>query len=192
VRKIASSYIFPVTQPPIKNGILFCDDDGVIQDIFDPKSNFKEKAGLEFYSGILIPGFVSVFNVKSVCNQLFDSNSFSLSDFKNEVFCQHLNQKISVVSSSDRKLWAAGLVAYNENHSQVSVIQEMLFLQKKFPEVKLEDLIAFFTLKIAKEMHIDDCFGSFEKGKMPGVNLISGVDFQNMKLTTNTRVKRLI
>jgi hypothetical protein len=41
-------------------------------------------------------------------------------------------------------------------------------------------------------LQIDDKFGSFEVGKNPGVNLVSGIDFKTMKLTKNSRVKRLI
>jgi len=39
---------------------------------------------------------------------------------------------------------------------------------------------------------MEENLGTFEKGKMPGVNLISGVDFKNMQLTEKSKVKRLI
>ncbi len=59
MRKIAASYIFPVIQPPVKNGILICEDDGTIIEIQQTIGNLKETQGLEFYSGILVPGFVN-------------------------------------------------------------------------------------------------------------------------------------
>ena len=45
---------------------------------------------------------------------------------------------------------------------------------------------------IYSNLGIENQFGSFEKGKIPGVNLISGVDFKQMKLSSNSKVKRLI
>jgi len=60
-----------------------------------------------------------------------------------------------------------------------------------FSDVKLDELFAWATLNGAKALHIDDRFGSFEPGKKPGINLISGVDFKTMRLTEKSIVKRL-
>ncbi|MBE9467818.1 MAG: amidohydrolase family protein [Bacteroidetes bacterium] len=59
MRKIAANYIFPITKEPIKNGIIVVDDNGTITDIIDTKGEIKETENLEFYSGILVPGFVN-------------------------------------------------------------------------------------------------------------------------------------
>ena len=59
MRKIAANYIFPITKEPIKNGIIVVDDNGAITDIIDTKGEIKETENLEFYSGILVPGFVN-------------------------------------------------------------------------------------------------------------------------------------
>jgi cytosine/adenosine deaminase-related metal-dependent hydrolase len=76
------------------------------------------------------------------------------------------------------------------NH-QLSVLAEMLVLQQNIPEMKLEELIKWACLNGAWALNIDDQLGSFEKGKKPGVNLITGIDFNNMKLTEKSRVKKL-
>ena len=52
MRKIAATYVFPVTQPPIKNGILICEDDGTIVEIIDKGDQFREEAGVEFHGPI--------------------------------------------------------------------------------------------------------------------------------------------
>ena len=58
--------------------------------------------------------------------------------------------------------------------------------------------LVYFTLMISSlsayglANQIDNNFGSFELGKKPGVNLITGVDFKKMKLTESSRIKRLI
>jgi cytosine/adenosine deaminase-related metal-dependent hydrolase len=77
------------------------------------------------------------------------------------------------------------------NH-ELSVLSEMITLQLNFPEITLEELFKLATLNGAKALQIDDKYGSFEVGKQPGVNLISGIDFNTMKLTEKSKVKRLI
>jgi len=77
------------------------------------------------------------------------------------------------------------------NH-ELSVLAEMITLQMYFPEIKLEEFIEWATINGAKALQIEDIYGSFEVGKKPGVNLISGIDFKTMKLTEKSKVKRLI
>jgi aminodeoxyfutalosine deaminase len=59
VRKISATYIFPGNLPPLKNGILVCEDDGTIVELTDTGGQLREQAGLEHYSGILVPGFIN-------------------------------------------------------------------------------------------------------------------------------------
>jgi cytosine/adenosine deaminase-related metal-dependent hydrolase len=77
------------------------------------------------------------------------------------------------------------------NH-ELSVLTEMITLQLNFREIKLDELIQWASINGAKALQIDEKFGSFEPGKKPGVNLISGIDFKMMKLTGKSRVKKLI
>lgn len=77
------------------------------------------------------------------------------------------------------------------NH-QLSVLGEMITLQQNIPEITLEELILWACLNGAKALKIERTYGSFEKGKNPGINLISGIDFKTMKLTEKSKVKRLI
>ncbi len=56
----SADYIFPVTSPPIKNGILITEDDGKIVDVLNsanelPTLNYK----LQTFNGILVPGFIN-------------------------------------------------------------------------------------------------------------------------------------
>ncbi|HEX2935782.1 MAG TPA: amidohydrolase family protein [Bacteroidales bacterium] len=59
IRKLSAHYIFPVKGNPIKRGIVVVDDAGVIRDIIDNQGNLQESEGLEFYDGIITPGFVN-------------------------------------------------------------------------------------------------------------------------------------
>ena len=59
MRRLAANYIFPVIAPPIRNGILEMDDTGKIIRVMDPGPDFREMRKLEFYNGILVPGFIN-------------------------------------------------------------------------------------------------------------------------------------
>ncbi len=76
------------------------------------------------------------------------------------------------------------------NH-QLSILQEMVTLQKHFPEITIQELIEWACLNGARALRAEHRYGSFEKGKRPGINLITGVDLQRLKLTPASRVKVL-
>ncbi len=59
MRKISANYIFPVNSEPLKNGIVVINDNGEILDLIDTKGKLTESAGLEFYNGVIVPGFVN-------------------------------------------------------------------------------------------------------------------------------------
>jgi hypothetical protein len=58
IRKISAHYVFPMSGAVVKYGIVVCHDDGEIQEVVNPGGRVREIASLEFYDGILIPGFV--------------------------------------------------------------------------------------------------------------------------------------
>ncbi len=396
VRKIAATYIFPISQPPIKNGILTCFDDGTITEISGSHEKFIEQSGLEFYSGVLVPGFVNTHchlelsKLKGKIEEKTGIGGFigKINTLRNEE--QENTEK--AIQVADRKMWAAGIAAvgdisnstltiktkknskiyyhtfvesfgfhpsraerafdyaefiqfqFNEvglttgivphspysvskqlfkkikenallkksiltihnqeskseseffksgtgdiaNHLQnnlgidishwkptdksslasileylptknqlllvhntfttkedlcelkkmrsseniffvlcpnsnlyienqlppvalfrsknlniclgtdslasnyeLSILSEMITLQMNFPDLKLDELLNWACLNGAKALQIEDNFGSFEVGKNPGINLITGIDFKKMRLTENSRVKRL-
>jgi cytosine/adenosine deaminase-related metal-dependent hydrolase len=59
MRRISANYIYPVYRSPLKNGIVEIDDKGQILNIIDTKGELKESRSLEFYNGIITPGFVN-------------------------------------------------------------------------------------------------------------------------------------
>jgi cytosine/adenosine deaminase-related metal-dependent hydrolase len=397
VRKIAATYIFPGIQPPIKNGILTCTADGTILEISEQNEKITEQSGLEYYSGILIPGFVNTHchlelsHLKGKIEEKMGIGGFigKINQLRN----QETENSEKAIQVADRKMWAAGTAAVGDisnstltietkknskihyhtlietfgfhpsraerafdyaqfvqfqfkekglatcivphspysvskplfekikenaiieksilsihnqesksesefftkgtgaivNHLQnnlgidvshweptgesslisilqylpkenqlllvhntftekedlielrkirstentffvlcpnsnlyienqlppvslfreenlniclgtdslasnheLSVLSEMITLQLHFPELKFEELFRWASLNGAKALQIEDKFGSFEIGKNPGVNLITGIDFKTMKLTVKSKVKRLI
>ncbi len=78
------------------------------------------------------------------------------------------------------------------SNTVLSILKEMTTLQQHFPEIQLEELIGWACVNGAKALHISDTFGSFDAGKKPGVNLLTGVQLKNLQLTEHTKVKRLL
>ena len=58
------------------------------------------------------------------------------------------------------------------NH-QLSIWEEIQTIQKHFPEIELEQLLGWATINGAKALGFSNSFGSFEKGKKPGVVYIN-------------------
>jgi hypothetical protein len=59
MRKISADYIFPIASNPIQNGIITIDDAGTIVEIEEPGNLPFPSSEIEYYSGIICPGFVN-------------------------------------------------------------------------------------------------------------------------------------
>ncbi len=59
MRKISANYIFPVSGKPLHNGIIVVGDMGEILDLIDTNGKLADAEKLEFYNGIIVPGFVN-------------------------------------------------------------------------------------------------------------------------------------
>jgi cytosine/adenosine deaminase-related metal-dependent hydrolase len=78
------------------------------------------------------------------------------------------------------------------SNNQLSVLEEIKTISKNFPRIPLDELISWATYNGAKALKIDDWAGTIEKGKKPGINLIEGMDLQNLQLKSDSKVRRLI
>jgi cytosine/adenosine deaminase-related metal-dependent hydrolase len=72
-----------------------------------------------------------------------------------------------------------GTDSYASNWS-LSIFDEIKTLYKHFPQIEWNDLLTYATLNGAKFLGIENKFGSIEKGKTPGLNLISD-DFNSVR-----------
>jgi cytosine/adenosine deaminase-related metal-dependent hydrolase len=77
------------------------------------------------------------------------------------------------------------------SNSRLSVLEEMKTIQLRFSDISLEQLVNWGTLSGAQALGFDSELGSFEPGKKPGVNLITGVDIAALRLTENSQVEVL-
>jgi cytosine/adenosine deaminase-related metal-dependent hydrolase len=65
-----------------------------------------------------------------------------------------------------------GTDSYSSNW-QLSIAKEIQSLKKHFPSLPLETILQWATINGAKALKWDEELGSFEKGKRPGITLLS-------------------
>jgi cytosine/adenosine deaminase-related metal-dependent hydrolase len=83
-----------------------------------------------------------------------------------------------------------GTDSYSSN-KRLSILEELKTISSHFQDIDLKDILKWATWNGASALGIENRFGSFEIGKNPGVNLITGIDFENMKLTQDSKIKVL-
>lgn len=59
MKKFSAQYIITNNGPALKRGIVSVDDDGRIISVENTKGNLREAHSIEFYNGIIVPGFVN-------------------------------------------------------------------------------------------------------------------------------------
>ncbi|MGQ1911661.1 amidohydrolase family protein [Marinifilum sp. RC60d5] len=269
MRKITANYIFTLVSKPLKNGIIILDDTDRIIDIIDTKGKLQEIQDLEFYGGIIVPGFVDAFCMLSWSS--FTQNNFS--DCLDNNFIHNITNKLSELNPdinstqkginhleafgtkgaadilpqsnyADKKAksnvlfqnidfstlfselnvfaninlqdtdspilinrYTSGNCNTNKSefssrycvgtgslgtHQKLSVFEELKAIQEKNQNINLEDLLKWGCLNPAKYLGLSKELGSLEIGKKPGLNLISGMDFKNQKLSINSLLKVLL
>ena len=78
------------------------------------------------------------------------------------------------------------------SNRNLSVLDEMKTIQNYFPDIPLSEIVSWSTRNGAEALEMDDWAGTIEIGKKPGINLITGMDLQHLKLLPQSKVKRLI
>ncbi|MDR1054290.1 MAG: amidohydrolase family protein [Prevotellaceae bacterium] len=119
MRKIAAHYIFPITSEPIKNGILTLDDDGTVLDLSQSNENLTEAASVEFYNGILVPGFVNAHchlelsHMQGVISQGSGMGNFCKAIIAKRNFIT-LDEQQRKAFAVDKQMFAEGIVAVGD------------------------------------------------------------------------------
>lgn len=78
------------------------------------------------------------------------------------------------------------------SNSKLSILSEIVTLQKNFETVSAEMVIKWATINGAKALGADSWAGSIETGKKPGLVLIENFDFEKNRFTEQSSAKRLI
>ena len=59
MRRFSAHYVYTNLGAPLKNGVIEVDNNGEIVNIIDTKGELKESRKLEFYNGVIVPGFIN-------------------------------------------------------------------------------------------------------------------------------------
>ncbi|MBI2270257.1 MAG: amidohydrolase family protein [Bacteroidetes bacterium] len=59
LRYITADYVFPISSPPIKNGVVVVEDNGIIQDVLLPSESQISNLKSQIYQGIICPSFIN-------------------------------------------------------------------------------------------------------------------------------------
>lgn len=73
----------------------------------------------------------------------------------------------------------------------LNIVEEMKCIQNHFPQIEMEEMLIWACENGAQAIGKSDKFGSFAKGKRPGIVLIENIDVESMKLTASSRSKRI-
>ena len=115
MRKFSAHYILTGTGSILKKGIITVNDQGVITDVKDTGGDLKEMASVEFYNGILIPGFVN-----SHCHLELSHlrNAFpekmKMAEFLKKVLQLRIADEALIIKAAkraDREMWDNGISA---------------------------------------------------------------------------------
>lgn len=86
---------------------------------------------------------------------------------------------------------ALGTDSLSSNRS-LSMVEEMKWLCGHNPSLPLAAVLQWATLNGAQALRFGDEIGSFEPGKRPGAVLLTGVDFDAMRLREDAKAVRLL
>jgi cytosine/adenosine deaminase-related metal-dependent hydrolase len=164
MKKFAAHYIFPGNGKPIAKGIVKVDHSGLILDIVRGNGKLEEEASLEFHNGIICPAFVNVFH-----------------EFEQERFYRKFQALQEFEELRPSRL-----------STEKDLLGWLIAIQQKSNLFSLEQLIRIFTLDAAQSISLEKELGSIQIGKRPGLMLISGMDYQKLRLSENSHLKILV
>lgn len=74
------------------------------------------------------------------------------------------------------------------SNSQLSILEELKTLQSNFNGLTVTELLTWATINGAKALRIDDMFGTFAKGKQPGIVNITGGNIDSLQNSMSKRI----
>ncbi len=212
MRKLSAHYIFTGTGKVLNKGIIRLTDQGVIDDITDTNGTLDELAGVEFYSGILTPGFINTLGSALIPqpNRLLFAH-----DFRNRqediglnlqpgsldhtwfVLCPESNlsnaEPLPDLEFFRRNKLKMCLGSDSRSLNRESPILEALkVIHSHYPMIPFGEMVTWATRNGAEALAMNGWAGTIEVGKRPGINLITGMDLQHLQLQSQSKVKKLI
>jgi len=149
MRKISANLIFDGLGNFLKNGIIVLNDDAVVLDLIDTGGDLKESEGIEFYNGLLVPGFVNC-HCHIELSHLKDriSANTGITDFIKAVNTKRdiseIEQKKSI-ETADKEMSVSGIVAVGDISNN-----DLSFGIKKISKIAYHTFIELFGLNKEK------------------------------------------
>ncbi len=78
------------------------------------------------------------------------------------------------------------------SNRKLSILEEMKTIQTHFPDIPFGELVTWATRNGSEALDMDPWSGTIEIGKRPGINLITGMDLQHLRLQPQSKLKRLV
>ena len=76
------------------------------------------------------------------------------------------------------------------SNNKLCILSELITLHANFPGLSLTETITWATINGAKFLGVENQIGSIEKGKRPGLNLITQVN--GLKLSADSKIQKLV
>lgn len=125
--------------------------------------------------------------------------SFAKNNFSKMYFCLCPNANIYIENKlPDIKLFfesGAKITIGTDgavSNKDLSILNELKTISQNYQDIPLHELLRWACLNGADFLDIYDTFGSFEKSKIPGINLIENVDIQNISLTKESKIRVIV
>lgn len=203
IRKISAHYLWLNSETLLKYGVIAFSHNGIIVDIKDNKGIPEESESLEFFNGLIIPGFVDIdiVQVKTKAIRTFTADpkhglQVELPDHLQFLIIDNSNllDKADVLRLLALERDGIKIVLKLDagtNNSQSSIFSNICKLALP-GTIELVHLLRWTTINPALCTGIDNMCGSITCGKRPGLNVISGIDYAAMRLTETCSIRVII
>ena len=157
MRKISAQYIFTNTGSPLKRGIITVNNDGFIIDVEDTNGLLTEKHSVEFYNGVIVPGFVNCH-----CHLELSHLKGKIDEGKGlKYFIEQIIKSRDINPDSTKSAIEADSAMFKEGISLCADIcnNDSTFPLKKNSRIKYINLLEAFGLDSSKAQNrIDEIF----------------------------------
>jgi cytosine/adenosine deaminase-related metal-dependent hydrolase len=165
----------------------------------------RTKVNLDFFEATGLSSLQSVLPIfKNAHHGILVHNSFTSAEdiqavhaaMDNAFWClcpnanQYIEQTMPPVEllRSEKAKMVIGTDSYASNWS-LNILDELKTIQQYHPQIPLAEMLSWATINGAHALQMDKHLGSFEKGKQPGVVLITGVNAVNdLKNASSQRI----
>ena len=189
MRKFSAHFILTGTGVLLNKGIVVTTDQGVIMEIIDTNGAFEERSSVEFYSGIITPGFVNAalspkINMLKPAHQKWTMINAIDETITKDLFAVSQNE----LQETNRICLGLKSAASNDQQALFKLIKDLC---SNFPMISLAQVVTWATKNGAEALSISDRYGSIEIGKQPGLNLLTGLDMGDMTIKSTSVLEKL-